>query len=618
MNTVDALHARPQGAFRNDDGSVLWRTWASLRKEVKLITWPEGERREIPMNPEGDGYFVYQASDIPDGFRYAYRLNDVDIDLPDPASRSQPEGVHKPSAVFTPGTYDWRDSAWKGIPAKDLVIYELHVGTFNRDATFAGIIPRLPELVELGVTAIELLPISQFPGARNWGYDGVHPFAAQNTYGGPRALQELVDAAHQAGLAVFLDCVYNHLGPEGSYFGFFGHYFTGRYHTPWGKALNYDDAYSDHVRKFVVDNARYWIREFHLDGLRLDAVQTIFDTSAEHLLAEIQTGVQEEAQAAGRIVHVVGETNQNDTRLTNPRELGGYNLSGIWMDDFHHAVHALLTGEREAYYSDYGQLKHLIKSYNEVFTYGGNYSEFFKRRHGCPAGETPREKFTVFIQNHDQVGNRARGERLSALVPPAASRLAAALLLLNPCTPLIFMGEEYGEDRPFPFFCSFQDPGLTEAVRQGRKREFAELALKWGGKIPDPPATATFNLARLKWDWQDDPFKSGLRALYQHLLHARRQWPSLREEFTLATAGDAGAPTLILQRGQAAPLFAWANLTPNPLPVTLPPPAHFLLSTEDSRWGGPRSTEQPWQPGTPLLPWELLIFGTPSPTGEMS
>ncbi len=402
-----------------------------------------------------------------DGLRYAYVLPNQ-VDRPDPASRWQPEGVHRPSATFFPETSDWSDDGWRGVPRGDLVIYELHVGTFTPEGTFEAVARRLPELAELGVTAIELMPVAQFPGERNWGYDGVYPNAVQNTYGGPRELQRLVNAAHHAGLAVFLDVVYNHFGPEGNYLSDFGPYFTDRYRTPWGAAMNFDGADSDPVRQFVVDNARSWCRDFHVDGLRLDAVHSIFDFSPRHILAEIQDAVQAEARRRERPALVIAETNQNDVRLIAPRERGGYGLDGLWSDDFHHSLHALLTRERTSYYADFGFPEQLAKSYSDVFVNDGNYSAFHRRRHGTKVDDSPRTCFVVCSQNHDQVGNRALGDRLSSLWPPATQRLSCTLLLLSPCTPLLFMGQEYGETNPFPFFCSFSDTDLVEAVRGGR------------------------------------------------------------------------------------------------------------------------------------------------------
>ena len=455
----------PQGALLDADGSILWRLWAPKSERVLLVIGAGTDRREISMTAEPFGYHTHRASGIREGFRYAFKLSDGQ-EFPDPASRWQPDGVHRPSAVFSPAAFTWTDRNWRGVRREDLVFYELHVGTFTPAGTFDAIIPRLSELAALGITAIELMPIAQFPGERNWGYDGVYPYAVQNSYGGPRALQRLVDAAHQRGLAVFLDVVYNHLGPEGCYFNQFGHYFTNHYHTPWGAAINFGDAYSDPVRQFFIDNARVWIRDFHIDGLRLDAIHAIYDASALHILAEIRAAVHRIGKEQNRAVHVVAESNLNDVRVVNPPERGGHGLDGAWSDDFHHSVHALLTGERDGYYQDFGEPEQLVKALNNVYVYDGCYSPFRRRRHGSSVGTTDRTRFIVALQNHDQIGNRAMGDRLSTLLPPAAQRLAAGLMLLSPFVPLMFMGEEYGETRPFPFFCSFGDPDLVEVDSQ--------------------------------------------------------------------------------------------------------------------------------------------------------
>jgi maltooligosyltrehalose trehalohydrolase len=599
-----------------EDGRILFRIWAPDHEAVTLLIRAEGGETEIPLEAEEYGYWSARWSGPTDDLRYAYRLS-TGHTYPDPASRWQPEGVHKFSAFFHPGRYPWRDQQWQGIDRRDLVIYELHVGTFTEAGTFDAMIPRLPELTDLGVTAIELMPVAQFPGERNWGYDGVYPYAVQNSYGGPVGLQRLVDAAHHAGLAVLLDVVYNHLGPEGNYLACFGPYFTDRYHTPWGKAVNYDGPGSDAVRQFIVDNACQWVRDFHLDGLRLDAVHAIFDFSPRHILADIHTAVQAEASRLRRIVHVIAESNQNDIRLLRPAEQGGYHLDGLWNDDFHHSVHSLLTGEQDGYYQDFGRPEHLQKAFEKVFVYDGGYSPFWKCRHGTPVSETDRTRFVVCVQNHDQVGNRARGDRFGTLLPPAARRLAAGLLLISPCTPLIFMGEEYGEKRPFPFFCSFSDSELIEAVRRGRREEFAAWAFRWGTEIPDPQAEKTFRSATLSWEFSADSERAGLRRLYRDLLAARRTWPPLGDQQntrarlirpTNPPAEESSPPLLIVQRGAEKGILACANLGPT-APAIPPLPLEgrqLLLSTEEPCYGGKRLRE----PSLDMLfPYELLIFG---------
>lgn len=608
IESLTSLRAQPQGALRQANGSVLWRLWAPKSQSVKLVTTLNDRRLEIPMQAEADGYFTHRAALCADGTRYSYLLDDDLLELPDPASRWQPDGVHRASAVFSPDDFRWTDRAWRGLHQADLAIYELHVGTFTPEGTFRAVIPRLPELVELGITAIELLPVAQFPGERGWGYDGVHPYATHNSYGGPRALQELVDAAHAAGLGVLLDVVYNHLGPEGNYLSRFGHYFTTQYHTPWGAALNYDGPHSDPVRAFAIENACQWIRDFHFDGLRLDAVQTIVDHSAYHLLAELQDAVQRVARDANRSVVVIGETNQNDIRLVAPREAGGYALDGVWSDDLHHAIHAHLTGERDGYFVDFDSPTTLVNALNEMYVHDGCYSQFYGRRHGAPAEATPREKFVVCIQNHDQVGNRAQGDRLSTLISPEANRLAAALMLLSPGTPLLYMGEEYGERNPFPFFCSFLDPALNRAVCEGRRREYQELAFRWGTEVPDPAAEATFLSAKLGWQWPAGSVPAGLCTLYRTLLNARRTLPWLVDRQNIvAQLADVEQRWLVVTRGGANGLVAWANLSGNPLSVarSAPPAQVPWLSTAERRFGGTRDRLVTLDA---LLPYELVVW----------
>jgi maltooligosyltrehalose trehalohydrolase len=613
----DEPEHKPQGALRQCDGTVLWRLWAPFSVDPSLVLYlPEG-RKEAAMTPQGFGYFTHQrpAGQTVKDLRYAFKLGESQ-EFPDPTSRWQPEGVNRPSALFFPDSYQWTDQSWHGIPPEDLAIYELHVGTFTPEGTFDAIIPRLEQLSGLGVTALEIMPLAQFSGERNWGYDGVHPYAVQNSYGGPQALQRLVDTAHRIGLGVILDVVYNHIGPEGNYFGKFGPYFTDRYHTPWGKAINYDGAECDAVRQFVVDNACFWVRDFHVDGLRLDAVQTIYDFSARHILADIKAAVKQVADSQGRIVHVIAETNQNDVRLINPPEQGGYDLDGVWADDFHHSVHAILTGQRDGYYEDFGRAQDLVKALNGVFVYDGCYSRFRKCRCGSRVDRQERTRFVVCVQNHDQVGNRARGDRLGTILPRAAQRLACGLLMLSPCVPLLFMGEEYGEQRPFPFFCSFSDPRLIEAVRRGRREEFAYLRFNWNVEIPEPQSPDTFFKAKLQWSWPEGSDRAKHRRLYQDLLAARRQWPALRDRLRTKArlmdsdpAADPGRPVvLLLERGGPEGLLAAVNLSDQEAALTPAAIAgrHIMLSTEDLCYGGIRLDQRSLDR---LLPFELLIFG---------
>ncbi|MBA3659614.1 MAG: malto-oligosyltrehalose trehalohydrolase, partial [Gemmatimonadales bacterium] len=463
-------------------------------------------------------------ADVPAGSNYYYRLDGND--RPDPVSRYRPSGVHGPSRVVDPSGFRWTDSTWTGRATADLVIYELHVGTFTDGGTFDAAIERLGNLTELGITAVELMPVAQFPGSRNWGYDGVSLYAPQSTYSGPDGLCRLVDAAHAVRLAVLLDVVYNHLGPEGNYLGEFGPYFSVRHPTPWGPGWNLDGPDSDEVRRYLIDNARYWITEFHLDGLRLDAADKIVDLGALHILEEIGTAVHEQAHALGRRVSVIAESDANDPRLIRPLTAGGYGLDAQWTDDFHHAVHAAVTGERMGYYADFGGVEPVARAFGQRYVHDGHYSPYRRRRFGRPAADLPGDRFVVCLQNHDQVGNRAGGERLAALVSPAALRLVACVLLLSPYVPLLFMGEEHGETNPFLYFVSHGDPELIAAVREARRREFA--AFGWEGLLPDPQAEATFEASRVDWERASAASHAALRRLYRDLLALRRDEASLR------------------------------------------------------------------------------------------
>lgn len=455
------------------------------------------------------------------GCRYLFRLDDSE-ERPDPASRYQPEGVHRASEVVDPRSFRWTDSEWKGLPLEDSIFYELHVGTFTPKGTFRAAIPFLDELAELGVSVVELMPIAQFPGSRNWGYDGVYPFAVQNSYGSPDDLRALIDAAHARGLGVALDIVYNHLGPEGNYLGEYGPYFTDRYHTPWGAALNFDGPDSDEVRQFFIQNALYWIEDFHLDALRLDAIHGIFDASAIPFLAELSTAVRSTAERLHRRVHLIAESDLNDVRVLRSVDRGGFGMDAQWSDDFHHSVHTLLTGERSGYYGDFGSIHHLAETLKHGWYYHGQFSRARRRKHGNWAANTKPKQFVVCDQNHDQVGNRAFGERLSTLVSFESLKLAAGVTILSPFLPLLFMGEEYGETAAFQYFISHGDAALAEAVRRGRSEEF--LAFEWQGEIPDPQSEKTFTTSKLHHKSAGEEPHQTLRELYKFLLRFRREY----------------------------------------------------------------------------------------------
>jgi maltooligosyltrehalose trehalohydrolase len=476
------------------------------------------------MDRREDGYHEAMPTGVEPASLYLYRVGKEAKARPDPASRFQPQGVHGPSQVVDPH-FTWGDSHWSGLPLRDYIIYELHVGAFTPEGTFDAIIPYLRELRDLGVTAAEIMPVAQFPGARNWGYDGVYPFAVQNSYGGPAGLKRLVDACHRNDLAVVLDVVYNHLGPEGNYLGEFGPYFTDRYRTPWGPALNFDGPYSDEVRRFFIENALYWITEFHIDALRLDALHAILDDSPIPFLEELALRVQERAKVLNRHVHLIAESAANDARLIRSRELGGYGLDAQWSDDFHHSLHVLLTGERTGYYQDFAGVRDLAKAFREGFVYSGQHSSYRRRRHGSPSTDIPAERFVVFSQNHDQVGNRMRGERLARLASFEALKVAAGLVLLSPFIPLLFMGEEYGEESPFQYFVSHSDPALVEAVRYGRREEFSAFGPQ--GAPPDPQSEETFLRSKLNHRLRQKGPHRALLEFYRQLIRLRRAMPSL-------------------------------------------------------------------------------------------
>jgi len=543
--------------------------WAPLATPVELELFAPSAQL-FAMTALPNGYWRIEIEGIFDETRYRFRLSHA-ISRPDPASRFQPEGVQEPSAVVDHRRFAWQDQMWRGLDLSQLRIYELHVGTFTPEGTFAAIIPRLPQLVELGITAVELMPAAQFPGTRNWGYDGVYPYAVQQSYGGPRRLKELVNACHVNGLAVILDVVHNHLGPEGNYLAEFGPYFTDTYHTPWGRAINYDGAESDHVRNYFIQNALHWFRDYHLDALRLDAVHAIYDQSAHPFLQELAEEVEVFNSVTGHRHLLIAESDLNDARIISPRELGGFGLDAQWADDLHHNLHALLTGERNGYYADFGSLEQFAKCLREGYTYSGQYSAYRRRRHGNSPADRPAKQFIVCTQNHDQVGNRMHGERLSSLVSFEALKLAAAAVLLSPYVPLLFMGEEYAETAPFLYFVSHGDPGLVEAVRQGRKKEFR--AFHPDAEPADPQSTETFARSRLQWELRDSSTHRIMLDYYKVLFQLRTQTPALAhlDKATLEVNCLAPQRIILLHRWHKDS-HAVVLLSFNTSDVTLPAP----------------------------------------------
>ncbi len=508
------------------------RVWAPHADRVELEITTGGSHKFTKV----DRHHHELEVELPAGTDYWLRL-DGGEPRADPRSAHQPQGVAGPSRTVDHGAFPWTDHEWRGLRWPATAIYELHVGTFTRAGTFDGAIERLDHLVGLGVDTVELMPVAEFPGGRGWGYDGVHLWAPQSSYGGPEGLKRFVDAAHAIGLAVVLDVVYNHLGPSGNYLQEFGPYFTDRYATPWGQAVNLDGPGSDGVRAHIVDNAVMWVRDFHLDGLRLDAVHAFLDTSATHLLEELAATVHREAARLNRDVAVIAESDLNDPRLVRPVESGGYGLDAAWSDDFHHAVHAALTGERDGYYEDFGSLSDIATAWSKTFVYAGQYSEHRDRRHGRPAHGVAPWRFVVALQNHDQVGNRAKGDRISHLVTPDKVRAGAALALLAPQVPLIFQGEEWAASTPFPYFTDHTAPELAEAVRTGRREEFAPFGWK-PEDIPDPQAEETFQSAILNWDELETPEHAEMLEWYKSLLTLRRDLASRNPTPTTAEADD--------------------------------------------------------------------------------
>jgi len=488
------------------------------------------QSRNLAMTKDDQGWFTAMVPDVAPGALYLYDLGPDGL-RPDPASRFQPEGVHGPSMVVS-STHDWACQGWQAPPLAHWIIYELHVGAFTPQGTFDTAIKRLDHIAKLGATCVEIMPVAAFSGCRNWGYDGVYPFAVQACYGGPDGLKRFVDACHVRGLAVALDVVYNHLGPEGNYLSLFGPYFTDRHQTPWGQAVNFDGEWSDGVRDYFFENARQWFEEFRLDGLRLDACHAIFDQSAVNFLQELSERTADLSAELGRQCVLMAESDLNKARTILPVAEQGLGMHAQWADDFHHALHALLTGEDTGYYADFGSVGQLAKAFEQGFVYSRAYSRYRRRTHGSSSVGLPGERFVVCIQNHDQVGNRMLGERLSTLVSFDACKLAAAALLLSPFVPLLFMGEEFFEQNPFLYFVSHEDPALNTAVLQGRGKEFE--AFRWQGEPPDPASPKTMEASLLDWSRLEQAAGSepnrhaAMFAFYRRLIALRQSEPTLR------------------------------------------------------------------------------------------
>ncbi|BCA56362.1 Malto-oligosyltrehalose trehalohydrolase [Nitrospira sp. KM1] len=614
------------GANQVGDNATRFRVWAPKANRV-AVKIEADHRQVVPMTADGQGHHEALVQGVTTGSRYRYVL-DGSLERPDPVSRFQPDGVHGTSMVVDPGEFPWTDREWRGLSLKELIMYELHVGTFTKEGTFDAVIPHLPYLKNtVGITAIELMPVAQFPGGRNWGYDGAFPFAPQSTYGGPEGLRRLVNACHAEGMAVILDVVYNHMGPEGNYLGDFGPYFTDRYRTPWGSAINYDGPDSDPVRHYVVSNAVYWVTEYRIDGLRLDAVHGIYDFSARHVLRDIASAVHVQAKALNRQIVVIAESDLNDTRVIDAPSAGGFGLDGQWNDDFHHSLRVVLTGEQKGYYSDFQGLHDLSTAVQNGYVYNGKYSPHRRRRHGNSSTHCRPAQFVVFAQNHDQIGNRAEGDRLSARIPSEALKVSLALTLLSPQIPMLFMGEEYGETAPFQYFIEHSDPELIEAVRRGRRREFALFG--WDpDQIPDPQAPSTFERSRVN--------RSGLDAVKHGLLRWTHALIEARKAHPVLAAGESATPlhsvrameeerVLIVHRWaeseRHAVLIFGFNAAPVAITIDKPEgPWHLLLDSNSREFGAdeqgrPAPELSVTSGGTSLTlsPSTVLVYISPDP-----
>jgi maltooligosyltrehalose trehalohydrolase len=603
------------GANCLQNGHTQFKVWAPKAQVLSVVSMKEGQEiTQYSMKPTGRGIFELTLSNSLLSPDYFYRIDNQDL-RPDPVSRWQPFGIHGPSRVYDPQSFQWNDSTWKGIPLKDYIIYELHIGTFTSEGTCEAIIHKLPYLLQLGVTAIELMPIIEFPGERNWGYDGVCPFAPHHSYGGPIGLKKLINACHEAGLAVILDIVYNHLGPEGNYLDQFGHYFTSRYKTPWGKAINYDGYESDHVRQYYIDNALYWLTEYHIDALRLDAVHAIFDFSAHHILEQIQRAFHSQAKALERQAFIIAESDLNDVRIINSIEQGGYALDAQWNDDFHHSLHVLLHKTQWEYFADFGGISQLAKAIKEGFVYDGQRSEYRKKTFGSTSKQLPGERFVICIQNHDQIGNAGLGKRLGNLINKDQYKLASTLLFCAPNLPLLFMGQEWMATTPFLFFTSYEDEQLGQNVRVGYQKEFHLES----SDTFDPQNIDRFLNSKLQWQQLEQSWHHEIYHFYQQLIHLRKTIPCLancRKDLTQVDFNEE-EQWLILRRHDSAQsaLTLLANFAQETRTLSTEFSSgewQLRLTTSDVDMVEPLFTTQETSTrAISLMPWSALLYVRP-------
>jgi maltooligosyltrehalose trehalohydrolase len=568
------------------NGGKEFTIWAPLKNKMFLHVVAPFDKK-IEMQKDNCGYF--HATLETDALCRYYLMPEGEHEFPDPASQFQPEGVHGPSEVVDHSSYTWNDKDWRGIPFSELILYELHTGTFTPEGTFEAIINKLDHLVETGVNAIELMPVGQFPGSRNWGYDGVFPYAVQNSYGGPIGLKKLVDACHQKGIAVFLDVVYNHLGPEGNYLEQFGPYFTDHYKTPWGKAINYDGRWADGVRDFFSENAVYFFEHFHVDGLRLDAIHQVYDTGAVHIWELMHDKIRKLEKKLGRSLYTIAESDLNSPRVVKPPELGGFGFTAQWLDDFHHALYALIDKEGKKLYFDFGRLDQLTKAYKDGFVHSGEYVTFRKKKFGASSAGISGDRFVTFTDNHDQAGNRATGSCLSSILPFEKIKMASAAYLLSPYIPMLLMGEEYGDDSPFLYFISHGDEELVKLVREGRKKEFEHLG--WDAEPPDPCVEDTFQRSKLHWEKLSEEKNRLIHDWYKELIHLRKKCAPLQNFNKSDVWVNAHQDMLELHRRSAAhdqQLVCVFNFSEtNAASFTLPSsssPWKKIIDANDKRW----------------------------------
>lgn len=606
---MKAIEERTLGININDKGLANIKLWAPLLEKVALFL--PGKNYTIDLKKDEWGFWRGSANNIQYGDTYKYIL-DGDKQRPDPASLAQPDGVHGPSQVINLKEYNWTDLSWKNIPLDQYIIYELHPGTFTEEGNFDAIKNKLNHLKELGVTAIELMPVAQFPGGRNWGYDGVFPFAVQNSYGGAKGLQDLVNTCHEHGFAVILDVVYNHIGPEGNYLGDYGLYFTAKYNTPWGKAINFDDAWCDGVREFYIENVLMWLRDFHIDALRMDAVHAIKDFSPKHILQEIRENVDLLKKQTGNEHHLIVELDLNDTRFIDPLQEKGFGMDAQWIDEFHHALRVTSGEPRTGYYADFNGLRHLSKAYLDAYVYDGLYSYHRHKTFGIKSDKNPGQQFIVFSQNHDHVGNRMLGERTSQLVSIGMLKLLLGATLVSPFIPMLFMGEEYGETNPFLYFISHTDQELVEAVRKGRKAEFADF--HGAGNTPDPAAEETFNNSKLQWNLLDrEPHKT-LLEFYKSFISIRKENKVLnklnRKNITVHPYDDK--QILVLHRWEnESHIWCILNFSKQQQSIELPfsvESFNVLLNSADLKWEPEKKNLQQKNEDTNIIQPESLII----------